>query len=248
MMIQTRRFAPGFVSFLLFLSLLTGCKADSAVQHSSEIDVQVAAAKARERAASKPLSTKDAALINDGRAVIACFGDSITAGYGAESGKSYPDYLQHMLDEKGYRYRVVNLGMSGNTTKDGLDRVDRVMALKPAITVVEFGGNDGLRGIPIANTRANFDAILDKLASTRTQIVLAGITLPPQFGQDYIHNFDETYRLAASKHHIPLLPFIYKDVYGVPGSMQQDGIHATATGNAQVAKNIFTALQPYLKK
>lgn len=247
-MIQTRRFTLGFVSFLFFFALLAGCKPNSAVQHSSDIDVRAAADAARQRAASKPISSKDAALINDGRPVIACFGDSITAGYGADAGQSYPDYLQRLLDEKGYRYRVVNLGVSGNTTKDGLDRVDRVMALKPVITVVEFGGNDGLRGIPIASTRANFDSILDKLASTRTQVVLAGITLPPQFGQDYIHNFDETYHLAATKHHVPLLPFIYKGVYGVPGSIQADGIHATATGNQQVAKNIFTALQPYLKK
>ncbi|MBS1814297.1 MAG: arylesterase [Acidobacteria bacterium] len=240
------RFAP--VALLSCLLAFAGCKADQANRRSSDIDVAAAASAARARAASKPLSHEEAARVDDGRPVIACFGDSITAGYGTAAGESYPDDLQRLLDQAGYRYRVVNLGVSGNTTKDGLDRVDRVMSLSPAITVVEFGGNDGLRGIPVANTRKNLDQILDKLAPTRTQIVLAGITLPPQFGQEYVRSFDETYHLAAEKHRIPLLPFIYKDVYGVPGYIQPDGVHATAAGNRQVAKNIFNMLQPLLKK
>lgn len=232
---------------VLCAAFLSGCKPDSAVQRSSDIDVRAAAAAARTRAASKPLTHEEQQTLNDGRPVIACFGDSITAGYGAPQGQSYPDFLQKLLDSNGYRYRVVNFGISGNTTKDGLDRIDRVLASSPAITVVEFGGNDGLRGLPVDNTRKNLDGILDKLTSSRTQVVMAGITLPPQFGQDYIRSFDQTYKLAAAKHSVPLLPFIYKDVYGVPDYIQSDGVHATALGNKQVAKNVFELLRRYLK-
>lgn len=243
-MIQMRTQAAALL--LLTLTVL-GCKPDNAVQRASEVDVKAAAAEARSRAASKPLSKEEQQTLNDGRPVIACFGDSITAGYGAPDGQSYPDFLQKLLDGNGFRYRIINFGVSGNTTKDGLDRIDRVLAASPAITVVEFGGNDGLRGLPVDTTRKNLDNILDKLTSTRTQVVMAGITLPPQFGQDYIRQFDQTYTLAAATHKVPLLPFIYKDVYGVPGYIQPDGVHATAQGNQQVAKNIYNLLQPYLK-
>src|SRR6187402_1215072 len=92
--------------------------------------------------------------------VIVAFGDSLTAGFGAESGRSYPDFLQADLTARGYRYRVVNKGVSGNTTKDGVSRLDEVLALKPAIVIVEFGGNDGLRGVPIATTRSALDQIV----------------------------------------------------------------------------------------
>lgn len=244
-MIQMRELSLLTLSSLL---LLAGCKANTASRTSSDMDVNVAMQQAHARAASTPLSKDDAIEMNDGRPVIVCFGDSLTAGYGTNAGESYPDQLQRLLDEAGYRYRVVNLGISGETTKDGLARVDRVMSLKPAIVVVEFGGNDGLRGVPIASTRSNLDAILQKLTHSHSQITLAAITLPPQYGAEYIKNFDDTYKIEAKKYGLPLLPFLYKNVFGVPGSIQTDGIHATAQGNRQVAKNVFGLLEPMLKK
>jgi acyl-CoA thioesterase-1 len=185
---------------------------------------------------------------DDTRPVLVCFGDSLTAGPGMEPGQSYPDYLQADLERQHYQYRVVNEGVSGNTTKDGVERLPDVLALHPAVAVVEFGGNDGLRGLPIQDTRANLDRIVGTLKRAGIKIALAGITLPPDYGPDYIRQFNETYTLVAKKYGIPMLPFLLKDVYGVPGMMQRDSIHATAKGNQIVARNIANLVLPLLKK
>jgi acyl-CoA thioesterase-1 len=229
---------------VLALSLL-GCRADNTTKQAESPDAgkSVPAAEAPLPAPNSPTTT-----INDKRPLIVCFGDSLTAGLGAEPGKSYPDYLQSDLDAKGYQYRVVNEGVSGNTTKDGIQRVDSIVAMKPAIVIVEFGGNDGLRGFRIEDSRANLDHILGTLKATGARIVLAGITLPPNYGPDYISQFNETYVLLAKKYNAPLLPFLLKDVYGVDGMMQADNTHATAQGNKIVAKNILPLILPLLKK
>ena len=179
---------------------------------------------------------------------IVCFGDSITAGRGAPAGHSYPDYLQQLLDTRGYHYRVLNMGISGDTTKDAAARLPNVLAAHPAIVVVELGGNDMLRGLPIPATRANLDRVITTLQRARIKVALAGMTLPPNYGADYIHAIQQTYADAAKKYRVPLLPFIYVHVYDVPGAIQPDGIHATAKGNALVAKNIYALIQPMLKK
>ena len=190
----------------------------------------------------------DNSLQSDTRPRIVCFGDSLTAGYGTEAGQSYPDYLQADLDKKGYSYRVVNAGISGNTTKDGVERVASIIAMKPALVVVEFGGNDGLRGLRIADTRTNLDKIVSALKESGTKVVLAGITLPPDYGPDYIQQFNETYTLLAAKYHVPMLPFLLKGVFGVSGMMQPGLTHATSEGNKIVAQNVLSLIQPLLKK
>lgn len=179
---------------------------------------------------------------------IVCFGDSLTAGHGASAGHSYPDYLQRLLDSHGYHYRVLNMGISGDTSKDGVERLPNVLAAHPSIAVVEFGGNDVLRGLPISATRANLDRIIATLQHAGIKVALAGITLPPNYGSDYIRSIGQTYALAAKKFNVPLLPFILTNVYTVPGAIQPDGIHPTDKGNALVARNIFTLLKPMLKK
>jgi acyl-CoA thioesterase-1 len=184
----------------------------------------------------------------DKRPLIVCFGDSLTAGYGTEAGQTYPDYLQADLDSRGYKYRVVNAGISGNTTKDGVERVNGIVALKPAVVVVEFGGNDGLRGLRIEDSRANLDRIIATLKASDTKIVLAGITLPPDYGPDYIRQFNETYALLAKKYRVPMLPFLLDGVFGVDGMMQRDRTHATAKGNKVVADNVLPLVLPLLKK
>jgi acyl-CoA thioesterase-1 len=182
----------------------------------------------------------------DARPLIICFGDSLTAGFGTDPGESYPDVLQQLLDASHYHYHVVNAGISGDTTKDGLDRLSRVIARHPQLVVIEFGGNDGLRGLPLEQTQANLDSILHQLQTSGAKVALAGITLPPDYGPDYIKNFDAMYPALAKKYHVPLLPFLLKDVYGVPGDMQKDDTHATAQGNKQVALNIEQLIQPQL--
>lgn len=224
------------------LSSLSGCKANNP---SPEPSPQ----------ASQPAPPTDAApppaqapTEKDARPLIVCFGDSLTAGYGTDPGQSYPDYLQTDLDKLGYHYRVVNAGISGNTTKDGLERVDSIIAMKPAVVIVEFGGNDGLRGLRIEDSRANLDKIVSTLKASGTKIVLAGITLPPDYGQDYINQFNETYVVLAKKFRLPLLPFLLQGVFGTDGMMQRDRTHATAAGNQIVAKNVLPLVTPLLKK
>lgn len=180
--------------------------------------------------------------------VIVCFGDSITAGHGLPHDQAWPADLQRDLDARGFHYRVINSGISGNTTKDGVDRLKDVLALHPSIVIVEFGGNDGLRGVPITDTRRNLSTIVATLLRAHCRVLLAGITLPPNYGPDYIHQFDETYRLVASKYHVPLLPMLYTNVYTVPGAIQPDGIHPTAKGARLITNNILPLLLPLLHK
>jgi acyl-CoA thioesterase-1 len=198
--------------------------------------------------ASAAAAPQPVAEVHDDRPVIVAFGDSLTAGYGTDAGNSYPDFLEHDLEAKGFHYHVVNAGISGNTTKDGVERLDEVIALKPAVVIVAFGGNDGLRGLPIDSTRKNLDQIVSTLQRGGTKVVLGGITLPPNYGADYIRQFNETYALLAKKYRVPLLPFLLQGVYGTAGSMQADGMHATAQGNQQVARNLVPLVTPLLHK
>jgi acyl-CoA thioesterase-1 len=233
-----------FVPILAFLFALTGCRSSD----RSHETPQTASAPQNEPAVPEVPSIPANDLNADPRPRIVCFGDSLTAGYGTEAGQTYPDYLQKALERESYKYRVVNAGISGNTTKDGVERLPRVLALKPALVVVEFGGNDGLRGLRIADTRANLDSILSTLVASGTKVVIAGITLPPDYGPDYIRQFNETYTSLASKYKVPIIPFLLKGVYGVDGMMQADRTHATAEGNRIVAKNVLSLIQPLLKK
>jgi acyl-CoA thioesterase I len=246
-------------TFLFILTatffLCCGCRVDSTPQRSSNVDTQLAN---RSRpvepeptsdpppVSARPASTSD--TFNDTRPIIVCFGDSLTAGYGTDAGQSYPDYLQSLLDSRGYHYQVANLGVSGNTTKDGVERLPHVLSLHPYIVVVEFGGNDGLRGVPISDSRANLDHIISAIKATGARVVIAGITLPPSYGPDYIKQFNDTYIVLANKYKAPMLPFLLQNVYGVPGLMQRDDTHATAAGNKIVAANLFPILTPMLKK
>ncbi len=182
------------------------------------------------------------------RPLLVCFGDSLTAGAGVATEEAYPAYLQHRLDNAGFHYRVVNAGVNGNTTKDGVDRIAQVLRQRPEVVVVEFGGNDGLRGLPISQAQHNLDFIVQRLKSSGAKVALAGITLPPQYGGEYIRSFNAMFPAVATKNHVPLLPFVLQDVYGVPGDIQDDGIHATAQGNKQVAINVERLVTPLLKR
>jgi acyl-CoA thioesterase-1 len=182
----------------------------------------------------------------DSRPVIVAFGDSLTAGYGVETGNSYPDFLQKAIDRSGYRYRVVNAGISGDTTSGGLARVEMVTRMKPALVILELGGNDGLRGTPLSSTRANLERIVVELQKSGARVVLAGITLPPNYGPDYIQSFENIYKELSSKYKLPLIPFLLQGAVGVKGMMQPDGIHATVKGNEVVASLVMQTVKPLL--
>jgi acyl-CoA thioesterase-1 len=232
------------LSLLVALSL-SACRGDKTAKQA---EVTASSQPVTESAVPDAASGPSPAAANDRRPVIVCFGDSLTAGYGTDLGQSYPDYLQTDLNAEGYNYHVVNEGISGNTTKDGVERLDRVLALKPAVVVVEFGGNDGLRGLRIEDSRTNLDRIVGTLKASGTKVVLAGITLPPDYGPDYIKQFNDTYATLATKYHVPILPFLLKGVFGVDGMMQADRTHATSAGNRIVAKNVLLLVTPLLKK
>lgn len=236
-------------SFVLIIVLVAGCshvrsqKAADAAAKSPVSDTQPGAS------VSTPFQTPASIqLANDTRPLIVAFGDSLTAGYRTGAGESYPDYLQRDLNASGYQYRVLNEGISGNTSKDGVVRVQRIAAMHPAIVIVAFGGNDGLRGIPITDTETNLATIISTLQNEHAEVILGGITLPPNYGSEYIAKFNAMYEKQAHAHHVPLLPFMLKDAYGVPGDMQNDGTHATAKGNQQVARNFLPLLLPLLHK
>lgn len=182
------------------------------------------------------------------RPLLVCFGDSITAGYGLQSGESFPDALQRELDRRGYHYKVRNQGTSGATTKDAVAGLNVILGLHPEIVIVEFGGNDGLRGLPLDQTRHNLDDVLSTLEKARIKILLAGITLPPNYGREYIEQFDQLFRELASKHHVAFVPMIYKNMVNVAGTIQADGIHPTAKGSEIIAQTLMPALAPLLRK
>jgi len=182
------------------------------------------------------------------RPLIVCYGDSITAGYGLTAGQSFPDALQRDLDKLGYHYTVSNRGTSGATTKDAVANLRSILQLHPAIVIVEFGGNDGLRGVPPDQTRRNLDTVLTALDGAKIKVLLAGITLPPNYGRDYIASFDKVFSDLAAKHRSAFVPMIYKDLVSVPNTIQPDGIHPTAKGSEIIAKTLLPALQPLLKK
>lgn len=225
------------------LSLALGaCSSNS---HTEQKAVQSAP---QDTAASVTARPAVPVVAPDTRPVIVAFGDSLTAGYGVPPGKSYPDDLQRLLDAAGYHYHVVNLGVSGDTTSDGVQRLPDVLAAKPVIVILEFGGNDGLRGLPVSTSRANQTAMIETLQRAGIRILLAGMTLPRNYGPDYIHSFEQMYVDLAKQFHIARIPFLLDGVGGHPDLTQSDGIHPTARGCEIVAANVMKYLAPMLKK
>ncbi|MCC6856912.1 MAG: arylesterase [Bryobacterales bacterium] len=183
----------------------------------------------------------------DSRPVVVAFGDSLTAGFGVDPGRSYPDFLQEMLDRAGYFYRVVNAGISGDTTGGGLARLDSVLSLKPKIVILELGANDGLRGLPLESTRANLEEIIVRLRQEGARVVLAGMTLPRNYGPDYIRRFENIFSSLARAHATALIPFLLAGVADKEDYMQKDRLHPTAEGNRKVAENVLKVLAPLLE-
>lgn len=181
----------------------------------------------------------------DDRPIIVTFGDSLTQGV---SGKSYPAFLQDLLDKNGYPYRVDNQGVSGDTTTDGAARIENVIAEKPALVVLEFGGNDGLRGVPVESTKQNLDEMMQQLRQAKIPFALAGITLPPNYGPDYVKPFTAIFPELAKKYKVPFLPFLLIHEYNKPNLMQPDGIHPNEQGNKFVAEDVFQLIRPLLRK
>lgn len=178
--------------------------------------------------------------------MIVAFGDSLTAGVAA--GETYPEDLQDLLNQHGYKYQVDNQGVSGDTTTDGLARIDNVLSQHPALVILEFGGNDGLRGVPVDSIDQNLQKMIGEIKNAKIPLVLLGITLPPNYGADYVKSFTAMYPTLAKKYNLRFVPFLLLHVYQNPDLMQPDGIHPSEAGNKIVAQDVFSLIQPLLGK
>ena len=180
---------------------------------------------------------------------ILCFGDSITAGYGLENKTdAFPALLQQKIDSLNLNYEVVNSGLSGETTAGGKRRIDWILNQDINVFILELGANDGLRGVPLSETRINLQAIISRVkkVSPQTKIILAGMQLPPNMGEDYTNQFKKIYTDLAQQNDIAFIPFILKDVGGIAKFNQSDGIHPTAKGHQIIANTVWETLKPLL--
>ena len=176
------------------------------------------------------------------------FGNSLTAGYGVEPEEAFPALVGHQIDSLKLGYEVINAGLSGETTAGGRSRVGWILRRPVDVFVLELGGNDGLRGLPLAATRQNLQGIIDTVRrrSPGAQIVLAGMQIPPNLGPAYAADFKALYREIATKNKLVLIPFLLEGVGGDRALNQPDGIHPTPTGHRIVARTVWGVLQPLL--
>jgi acyl-CoA thioesterase I len=180
--------------------------------------------------------------------VIVALGDSLTAGLGVAADEAYPVLLEARLRQAGFAYRMVNAGVSGDTSAGGLRRLDWVLRAKPEIVLLALGANDGLRGLPVRALRDNLTAIVTRLRETNVRVLLIGMRLPPDYGDRYADEFAEAFRMVARRTSVAFLPFLLEGVAGVPALNQADGIHPNAAGQRRVAEHVWTALQPLLRR
>lgn len=179
---------------------------------------------------------------------ILFFGDSITAGYGLSMEDAYPAHVQTFLSKKGFDVKVVNAGLSGETSAGGLSRIDWVLRQPIDVFVLELGANDGLRGLPLDQTRANLQAIIDKVKAknNNVKIVLAGMMVPPNLGKEYTAEFKNIYPELAKKNNAMLIPFLLEGVGGDNKLNLPDGIHPNVEGHKIVAKTVVGIIEPLL--
>jgi acyl-CoA thioesterase-1 len=180
--------------------------------------------------------------------VVVALGDSLTAGQGVAAGEAYPARLEAQLRREGYAYRVVNAGVSGDTSAGGLRRVDWVLRTKPDVVIVALGANDGLRGLSVDTLRDNLEGIVTRLRTAGARVLLAGMRVPPNYGDDYARAFAAVFPAVAKRTGVPLAPFLLDGVAGEPRLNQPDGIHPTAEGQRVMAERLWPHLRPLLAR
>ena len=178
--------------------------------------------------------------------VIVALGDSLTAGLGVGADEAYPALLEARLRRDGFTYRVVNAGVSGDTSAGGLRRIDWALRLSPAVVIVALGANDGLRGQPPDALRGNLTRIIERAQAAGAHVLLAGMRVPPNYGDDYARAFARVYPAVAKATGVPLAPFLLDGVAGNPRLNQADGIHPTAEGQHRIAEVLWPYLKPLL--
>lgn len=217
------------------LICLVSCKSDASKETTSSTE---AASETETKSTENSISK-----------TILFFGDSLTAGYGLEDvNNAFPGLIQSKIDSLQLDYTIVNSGISGETTSGGKNRIDWVLKEEPNVFILELGANDGLRGVPLDQSKANLQAIIDavKKKYPDTKIVLAGMQIPPNMGKDYTTEFKNMFPVLAEKNDLHLIPFLLDDVGGIPDLNQKDGIHPTKEGHKILANNVWEVLKPIL--
>lgn len=176
------------------------------------------------------------------RPLVMILGDSLTAGFGLSESEAYPALLAERLRTAGRPVRIVNAGISGDTTAGGLARVDWLLSQNPEVVVVELGGNDGLRGLSLEETEGNLDGIVRRCRQAGARVLLMGMKIPPSYGAEYSGDFAALFEELASTHGVALMPFLLEGVAGDPNLNQADGIHPNAAGHRLLAESV----EPYL--
>lgn len=237
-MVNRNRIAS-LVCALLLAAFSVGCQKSGAPDQSS---AGMGTSKSS-FAPAKP-STK-----SDGRPIIVAFGDSLTAGFGLPEDQCFTALLQRKIDEKGRRYQVVNAGVSGDTSAGGVSRIDWALEEGPVkFLILELGGNDGLRGLPIADMKNNLAQIIERAQARGVTVILAGMEAPPNLGEEYTGEFRQAYRDLAKKYKLTLIPFLLEGVAGNREMNQRDGIHPNAAGEKVMTENVWRELEPLLLK
>ncbi len=184
-----------------------------------------------------------------GEKVILFFGNSLTAGMGLDPSSAFPDLIQNKINEMNADFRAINAGLSGETSAGGLSRIDWVLRQKVDVFVLELGANDGLRGLPLESTKQNLQSILDRVKQKYpgAVLVIAGMMVPPNMGEDYGNAFVKIFPELAQQNKAKLIPFLLEGVAGVPDLNLPDGIHPNEEGHKIVADNVWKVLEPMLK-
>lgn len=177
-----------------------------------------------------------AAPVADNEPLVVFLGDSLTAGYGLGAEQAYPLLVEKRLEQQGIALRVINAGVSGDTTAGGLSRLDWLLSQKPDVVVVGLGGNDGLRGLPLEQADRNLREIVRRSKAAGAQVLLLGMQIPPNYGPEYAQGFADMYPRISKEMDVPLVPFLLEGVGGVADLNQADGIHPTAEGQEKVAE------------
>nr|WP_228527633.1 arylesterase [Pararhodonellum marinum] len=182
------------------------------------------------------------------KGLILFFGNSLTAGYGIDTEDAFPGLIQARIDSMGLPYRVINGGLSGETTASGKNRLDWFLEEEPAVFILELGGNDGLRGIPIEETRNNLLAMIQDVQTKfpDTHILLAGMQIPPNMGSSYTNEFQKIFPEVAQETEVTLIPFLLEGVAGDPALNLPDGIHPTEEGHKIVFETVWSYLKHHL--
>ena len=180
---------------------------------------------------------------------ILVLGDSISAGYGLANGEGWVALLQARLKTQGYGYRVVNASVTGETTTGGLARLPRALSLhRPQIVIIELGGNDGLRALPLETSRRNLEKIIEAARGAGAKVLLLGMKIPPNYGPRYSTGFEQTFRDLARRYRLPFEPFFLEKIALQPGMMQADGIHPTAKAQPVMLDTVWPVLKPLLRR